>query len=99
MEITLLYQGNKEAKQQKNTKSWDQQNYLVVKGFRYIKRALYKKVPLYRIACIQNFYTILPSVLLEQTLILNSCYMKLKWDIYTNLNIVHVLHSVCQESV
>ena len=37
-----LYQGKKT----KNIKSWDQQNYLVIRGFCYI-RPLYNEVPLY----------------------------------------------------
>ena len=42
MKITSLYQGKK----QRNIKSWDQQNYLVIRGFCYI-RPLYNEVPLY----------------------------------------------------
>ena len=47
MEITLLYQVSHyiRVKKQRNTKSWDQQNYLVVRGFCYI-RPLYNEVPL-----------------------------------------------------
>ena len=41
MKITLLYQGEK-----KNIKSWDQQNYLVIRGFCYI-RPLYNEISLY----------------------------------------------------
>ena len=37
-----LYQGKKKRKK----KSWDQQNYLVIRGFCYI-RPLYNEVPLY----------------------------------------------------
>ena len=38
MEITLLYQVSHyiRVKKQRNIKSWDQQNYLVIRGFRYI---------------------------------------------------------------
>ena len=48
MKITSLYQvfhyiG---VKKQRNIKSWDQQNYLVIRGFCYI-RPLYNEVPLY----------------------------------------------------
>ena len=48
MEITLLYQVSPyiRVKKQGNTKSWDQQNYLVITGFCYI-RPLYNEVPLY----------------------------------------------------
>ena len=48
MKITLLYQVSHyiRVKQQRNTKSWDQQNYLVIRGFCYI-RPLYNEVPLY----------------------------------------------------
>ena len=48
MKITLLYQVFHyiRAKKQRSIKSWDQQNYLVITGFRYI-RPLYNEVPLY----------------------------------------------------
>ena len=48
MEITLLYQVSHyiKVKKQRNIKRWDQQNYLVIRGFCYI-RPLYNKVPLY----------------------------------------------------
>ena len=48
MKITLLYQVSHymRVKRQRNTKSWDQQNYLVIRGFCYI-RPLYNEVPLY----------------------------------------------------
>ena len=48
MKITLLYQVSHyiRVKKQRNIKSWDQQNYLVIKGFCYI-RPLYNEVPLY----------------------------------------------------
>ena len=48
MKITLLYQVSHyiRVKQQRNIKSWDQQNYLVIRGFCYI-RPLYNEVPLY----------------------------------------------------
>ena len=48
MEITLLYQVSHyiRVKKQRNIKSWDQQNYLVIRGFCYI-RPLYNEVPLY----------------------------------------------------
>ena len=46
MKITLLYQvSHIRVKKQRNIKSWDQQNYLVMRGFRYI-RPLYNEVPL-----------------------------------------------------
>ena len=53
MKITLLYQVSHyiRAKKQRNMKSWDQQNYLVITGFCYI-RPLYNEVPLYLIAYI-----------------------------------------------
>ena len=49
MKITLLYQVSHylRVKKQRNIKSWDQQNHLVVRGFSYI-RPLYNEVPLYR---------------------------------------------------
>ena len=48
MKITLLYQVSRyiRVKKQRNIKSWDQQNDLVIRGFCYI-RPLYNKVPLY----------------------------------------------------
>ena len=48
MKITLLYQVSHHirVKKQRNIKSWDQQNYLVIRGFCYI-RPLYNEVPLY----------------------------------------------------
>ena len=48
MKITLLYQDshNIRVKKQRNIKSWDQENYLVIRGFCYI-RPLYNEVPLY----------------------------------------------------
>ena len=52
VKITLLYQVSHyiRVKKQRNIKSWDQQNYLVIGGFCYI-RPLYSEVPLYI-----NFY-------------------------------------------
>ena len=48
MKITLLYQVSHyiRVKKQRNIKRWDQQNYLVIRGFCYI-RPLYNEVPLY----------------------------------------------------
>ena len=48
MKITLLYQVSHyiRVKNQRKTKSWDQPNYLVIRGFCYI-RPLYNQVPLY----------------------------------------------------
>ena len=48
MKITLLYQVSCyiRVKKQRNIKSWDQQNDLVIRGFCYI-RPLYNEVPLY----------------------------------------------------
>ena len=47
IKISLLYQGSHciRVKKQRNIKSWDQQNYLVIRGFCYI-RPLYNEVPL-----------------------------------------------------
>ena len=49
MKIALLYQVSRyiRVKKQRNIKSWDQQNDLVIRGFCYI-RPLYNEVPLYR---------------------------------------------------
>ena len=48
MKIILLYQVSHyiRAKKLRNIKSWDQQNYLVIRGFCFI-RPLYNEVPLY----------------------------------------------------
>ena len=49
MKNTLLYQVShyiRVKKHQRNIKSWDQQNDLVIRGFCYI-RPLYNEVPLY----------------------------------------------------
>ena len=48
MKITLLYQVSHyiRVKKQRNIKSWDQQNYLVIRGLCYI-RPRYNEVPLY----------------------------------------------------
>ena len=48
MKITLLYQVSHyiRVKKQRNIKSWDQQNYLVIRRFCYI-RPRYNEVPLY----------------------------------------------------
>ena len=50
MKITLLYQVSHyiRVKKQRNIKSRDQQNYLVIRGFCYI-RPLYNEVPLYTV--------------------------------------------------
>ena len=46
IKITLLYQvSHIRVKKQRSIKSWDQQSYLVIGGFCYI-RPLYNKVPL-----------------------------------------------------
>ena len=56
MKITLLYQVPHyiTVKKQRNVNSWDQQNYLVIRGFCYI-RPLYNEVPLY-IFRVQSLY-------------------------------------------
>ena len=48
MKITLLYQVSHYIRVEKhrNIKNWDQQNYLVIRGFSYI-RPIYNEVPLY----------------------------------------------------
>ena len=48
MKITLLYQVSHyiRVKKQRNIKNWDQQDYLVIRGFCYI-RPLYNEVSLY----------------------------------------------------
>ena len=53
MKITLLYQVSHyiRVKKQRNIKSWDQQNYHVIRGFCYI-RPLYNEVPLYYLSSI-----------------------------------------------
>ena len=56
MKITLLYQVSHyiRVKKQRNIKSWDHQNYLVIRGFCYI-RPVYNEVPLYLISLYTNF--------------------------------------------
>ena len=51
LKITLLYQVSHDimVKQQRNIKRWHQQNYLLIRGFCYI-RPLYNEVPLYFIS-------------------------------------------------
>ena len=53
MKIPLLYQVSHyiRVKKQRNIKNWVQQNYLVIRGFCYI-RPLYNEVPLYLNFCI-----------------------------------------------
>ena len=63
MKITLLYQVSHyiRVKKQRTIKSWDQQNYLVIRGFCYI-RPLYNEVPLYSIIlslCYNNWLKLL----------------------------------------
>ena len=57
MKITLLYQVSHyiRVKKQRNIKSWDQQNYLVIRGFCYI-RPRYNEVPLYKQFCFKRSY-------------------------------------------
>ena len=54
MKIILLYQVSRyiRVKKQRNIKSWDQQNDLVIRGFYYI-RPLYNEVPLYNSISVQ----------------------------------------------
>ena len=55
MKITLLYQVSHyiRVQKQRTIKSWDQQKYLVIRGFCYI-RPLYNKVPLYCAIFVRN---------------------------------------------
>ena len=55
MKIALLYQVSHyiRVKKQRTIKSWDQQNYLVIRGFCYI-RPLYNEVPLYSQLCLSR---------------------------------------------
>ena len=66
MKITLLYQGKKP----KNIMSWDQQNYLVIRGFCYIL-PLYNEVPLYlsnaKLFKSSSVKSMMPSILLPAT--------------------------------
>ena len=56
MKITLLYRVSHyiRVKKLRNIKSWDQENYLVIRGFCYI-RPLYNEVPLYYCACVTAY--------------------------------------------
>ena len=80
MKITLLYQVSHyiRVKKQRNIKSWDQSNYLVIRGFCYI-RPLYNEVPLYyqsdasyctrRVhACNLSLFNILFYIILDEAL-------------------------------
>ena len=60
MTITLLYQVSHyiRVKKQRNIKSWDQQNYLVIRGFCYI-RPRYNEVPLYFVYKMLNISIVL----------------------------------------
>ena len=65
IKITLLYQVSHyiRVKKQRNIKSWDQQNYLVIRGFYYI-RPLYNEVPLYYVFCyIRSLYIEFPLIM------------------------------------
>ena len=55
MKITLLYQVSHyiRVKNPRNIKRWDQQNYLVIRGFCYI-RPFYNEVPLYKTSSIMR---------------------------------------------
>ena len=64
MKITLLYQVSRyiRVKKQRNIKSWDQQNYLVIRGFCYI-RPLYNEVPLYKELPVTTVYILRMSTI------------------------------------
>ena len=72
MKITLLYQVSHyiRVKKQRNTKSWDQQNYLVIIGFCYI-RPRYNEVPLYWTLC---------NVSLNIVFVTTYCSVLIQWN-------------------
>ena len=81
MKITLLYQvSHIRVQKQRNIKSWDQQNYLVIRGFCYI-RPLYNKVPLYTHLhlYIVTIYEIQFSI---QLFVLNNVFFKQIWCMF-----------------
>ena len=55
IKITLLYQVSHyiRVRKQRNIKNWDQKDYLVIKGFSYI-RPLYNEVPLYQVNSVET---------------------------------------------
>ena len=57
IKITLLYQVSHyiRVKKQRNIKRWDQQNYLVIRGFVKISGPLYNVVPLLHVCCPMYF--------------------------------------------
>ena len=59
MKITLLYQVSCyiRVKKKRNIKSWDQQNYLVIRGLCYISELFYNELPLYYIIIHHKSYT------------------------------------------
>ena len=64
MKMTLLYQVSHYIRvKNRNIKSWDQQNYLVIRGFCYI-RPLYNEVPLYLVYLV--YYRYIVQVLREK---------------------------------
>ena len=55
IKITLLYQVSHyiRVRKQRNIKNWDQKDYLVIRGFFYI-RPLYNEVPLYQVNSVET---------------------------------------------
>ena len=67
MKSTLLYQvSHIRVQKQRNIESWDQQNYLVIRGFCYI-RPLYNEVPLYS----SNFVILYRTTMTKGTVLVN----------------------------
>ena len=83
MKMTLLYQVSHYIRVKKNIyiKSWDQQNYLVIRGFCYI-RPLYNEVPLYRNG-IGNQHQLHPW---------SPCQTHSSWMLVFN---AEILHKIC----
>ena len=93
MKITLLYQvSHIRVKKQRNIKSWDQQNYLVIRGFCYI-RPLYNEVPLYfrngKGACVVVLLRIKRKLMNTDCRLLKSCAaMTARWGLDHRMGIM-----------
>ena len=97
MKITLLYQVSHyiRVKKQRNIKSWDQKNYLVIRGFCYI-RPLYNEVPLFmdKICLNRNEDKITNSEIYKQ---INNMSLNCVFHYMTKLKVnIHELNFVFQ---
>ena len=110
MKITLLYQVSHyiRVKKQRNIKRWDQQNYLVIRGFCYI-RPRCNEVPLYKVIwklnlriqnpsqnCLKKFFMYNTSPNLK--FIQSNSNLQLKWkkDICTTRKVTNACLYIMQ---